>query len=143
MAAPTVQQLLDGVEAQLKTIPGLRVTTFAPGKVEVPAAIVTVPPIDYRRVFGAKRWRLELTIVVLVSAALDRAGQRALAQYADHTGPKSVFAAFAGPDGQGVDLGIAGTVCYLTNFDPLGWEQVGQIGYYGGTWTGVIEASGV
>jgi hypothetical protein len=143
MAAPTVRQLLAGVEEQLKTIPDLRAKDWAANQISPPCAIVTVPPIDYRRTFGAKRWKLDLSIVVLVSAALDRAGQYKLAEYADHTGAKSVFAAFAGPVGQGVDLGITGTVCYLTDFAPLGWEQVGQIGYYGGTWTGVIEASGV
>lgn len=142
MAAPTVLAVLDGMEAVLRTISGLRVTDFAPGQITPPQAIVTVPPIDYRRTYGAKRWKLEPTITVLVSAALDRAGQRRLAEYADHTGAKSIFQAFGGP-GNGVDLDIPGVVCYLTDFAPLGWEQVGQIGYYGGVWNGVIEAPGV
>ncbi|HJR90258.1 MAG TPA: hypothetical protein VJ782_08905 [Aeromicrobium sp.] len=142
MAAPTVQQILDGYEARLKAIQGLRVADFGPNQITPPQAIVTIPPIDYRRTFGAKRWALKPTITVLVSAALDRAGQRALAQYADHTGDRSVFQAFAG-GGNGVDLGITGVVCYITDFEPLGWEQVGQIGYYGGVFNTVCEAPGV
>jgi hypothetical protein len=142
MAAPTVQQILDGYEARLKTITGLRVTDFSPGQINPPAAIVTVPPVTYRRTFGAKRWSLEPTITILVSAALDRAGQRLLAQFVDHTGDRSIFQAFGGL-GNGVDLDLPGTVAYITDFQPLGWEQVGQIGYYGGIFNSVCEAPGV
>jgi hypothetical protein len=142
MAAPTVLAILDGYETLLKTIPGLRVTDYGPNKINPPQAIVTVPPIDYRRTFGAKQWRLEPTITVLVSAALDRAGQRQLAEYAAHTGDKSIFQTFAGA-GNGVNLGITDVVAYVTDFDPLGWEQVGQIGYYGGVFHSIVEAPGV
>jgi len=141
MAAPSIQQILDGVEAVLRGIDGLRVSDYSPGQVTPPQAIVTVPPIDYRLVFGGRRWRLDMTITVLTSAALDRAGQRRLAAFADHTGPRSLFAAFGGA-GTGTTLGGLVDVAYISAFTPLGLEQVGQIGYFGGEFTLTVVAGG-
>lgn len=141
MAAPSIQQILDGVEAVLRGIDGLRVSDYSPGQVTPPQAIITVPPITYRQTFGARRWQLDMTITVLTSAALDRAGQRRLAEFADHTGPRSIFQAFGGAGG-GVDLDGLVEVAYITGFAPLGLEQVGQIGYFGGEFTLTVVAPG-
>lgn len=142
MAAPTVLEIMSAVEARLRTIPNLRVTDFAPGQITPDAAIITVPPIDYRQVFGAKRWRLDLTITVLTSAALDRPGQRRLAEYAAPTGERSIFALFGGA-GNGVDLDGLVERAWIQEFQPLGAEQVAQIGYYGGAWPLIVYAPGV
>jgi hypothetical protein len=141
MAAPTVLQVLDGIEAVLKTIPGLNVTDFAPGQVTPPHALVTVPPINYRETFSGKRWRLTAMITVLTSASLDRPGQRRLAEFAAPTGTRSVFAAFGGP-GSGVTLGGLVERAWIETFEPLGWEMVAQIGYYGGQWPITVIAPG-
>jgi hypothetical protein len=142
MPTPTVLEIMTGVEGLLKTLPGrVQVNDHAPSDITPPAFILTVPPIDYRVVFGARRWRLDLTITLLTSANLDRPGQRLLAEYAAPTGPKSVFQLFAG-GGDGVTLGGLVEQAYVTDFEPLGLERVAQIGYFGGEWPLHVYASG-
>jgi len=142
MTAPSVLDIMDAVEAQLRTLPGrVQVSGYAPGDITPPAFILTVPPINYREAFRGARWRLDLTITLLTSAALDRPGQRLLAEYAAPTGPRSVFQLFAG-DGNGVTLGGLVEQAYVTDFEPLGLERVAQIGYYGGEWPLTVYVSG-
>ncbi|MEV4416123.1 hypothetical protein [Catellatospora sp. NPDC049609] len=141
MAAPTIAEVVAGIENQLATIPDLRVTGYMPDQISRPAAYVSIPPIDYRITFKGRTWHLRPRVVVLVCNVLDRMRERHLAEYADVTGPKSVFAAFAGT-GSGVDLGGKVTQCFVSSFEPLGPEMVGQIPYYGGVWTLDVYAPG-
>lgn len=138
---PTLQQILVGVEGRLQTIPGLRLpgTGLVVDQVNPPAAVVGIPPIDsYRETMRRGKWLIQPTITVLVSASLDRTGQLALAEYADHTGPRSIITAVEG------DRTLGGTVddCIVQSFRPLGLEEVGLIGYYGGEFTLLVAASG-
>lgn len=142
MAAPSVLDILDAVETELRKLPGrVQVNSYAPSDITPPAFILTVPPINYREVFRSARWRLDVTITLLTSANLDRAGQRLLAEYAAPVGPRSVFQLFAG-DGNGSTLGGLVEQAYVTSFEPLGIERVAQIGYYGGEWPLTIIAPG-
>jgi hypothetical protein len=127
--AASLQAIMQGIEARLATIAGLRVSDTVPGQVNPPQAIVGVPPVDsYVTSLGGIRPTLAPTVTVLVSAAYDRTGQLALAAYADPSGPSSVPAAVAADPTLG---GIVGG-CQVTRFDPLGVEEVGLIGFYGG-----------
>lgn len=129
MAAPSIEQVMTGIEARLATIPGLRTAPYVKDSVSVPFAVVGVPDIpEYRITFGKGRFRLTPTVTVLVSAALDRVGQLRLAAYANPDGVSSIAAAIEG------DRTLGGVVeeCYVSSFRVLGMEEVGAIGYYGG-----------
>lgn len=139
MAAPTILQIMQGIETRLATISGLRTRDISPDQISPPCAIVGVPPIpEYRATFGRGRFRLAPTVTVLTSAALDRAGQQKLAGYADPTGTQSIAAAIE------ADRTLGGIVeeCHVIDFRPLGREEVGLIGYYGGEFTLHVMAPG-
>lgn len=130
MTATTVQQILTGIETRLATISGLRTRDIAPDSIQVPCAYVTIPPIDYWLTFGSGgNYTLDPVVTVLVSASMDRVGQALLASYADPYGSGSI------PQAILADRELGGLVedCIPTNFDPLGLQEVGAIGYYGGT----------
>lgn len=128
-----------GIESRLATITGLRVSEFVPDQVNPPQAIVGVPPIpEYRAAFARGIYRLEPTVTVLVSAALDRTGQLKLASYANATGASSIPAAIEADK----TLGLAGVECLVKSFQPLGLEAVGALGYYGGVFTLTVQATG-
>lgn len=129
-----------GIEARLATIAGLRVSEIIPDQINPPAAIVGVPPIpNYRIAMGKGAYELAPTVTVLVSAALDRVGQLQLAGYADPTGASSIITAIEG------DRSLGGAVadCVVESFRPIGLEEVGVIGYYGGVFTLKCIAAGV
>ncbi len=132
MAAPTIRQILTAIETQLRTIPGLRVADYAPGQIQPPPALVLTPPIpQYLVGYGDRRPILEVPVTVLVSDALDRVGQLALADYADPDSPTSI------PKTIAANPTLAGVVgqCQVTSFEPLGAEDVGALGYFGGRFT--------
>jgi hypothetical protein len=126
--AATIAQVMQGIEARLATIEGLRTKDVTPDQISPPCAFVGVPPMDYRLTMGRASYLIKPTITVLVSAAWDRVGQLKLAGYANPTGSTSVIAAIEGDRTLG---GIADD-CVVDDFEPLGMEEVGAIGYYGG-----------
>ena len=130
MAAPTIRAVLTAIETQLATIPGLRVADYAPGQITPPQAVILAPPINYLVGLGGRRPILDVQVTVLVSAALDRVGQLALADYADPDGPQSIAATIATDPTLGGVVGQA----QVTTFEPLGSEDVGLLGYFGGRW---------
>lgn len=138
--APTIEQVMVGIETRLATISGLRVTEYVADQINPPHAIVGVPPIpEYRSTMGRGVFTLEPTVTVLVSAAYDRAGQLKLASYANVTGASSIPAAIE------ADRTLGGLVdeCWVLSFAPLGMEEVGYIGYYGGIFQLRTVARGV
>lgn len=138
--APTIVQVMQGIEARLETISGLRVSHVVPDQVNPPQAIVGVPPIPrYHQSMQRGKFDLEPTVTVLVSAGLDRAGQQNLAAYADPTGDKSIIVAIEGDR----TLGSVVDDCIVISFEPLGLQEVGLIGYYGGRFALRAIASGV
>lgn len=139
MTAPSIPAVLAGIETRLETITGLHVSDVKPGQIVPPAAVVGVPPItDYWTSMKRGAFELEPTVMVLVSTAIDRPGQLALAAYANPTGASSVVAAVY------ADRTLGGVVddCYVRDFRPLGIDEVGVIGYYGGIFTLYVVAQG-
>lgn len=125
----TILQVMEGIEARLATIEGLQYSEYVPDQVNPPHAFVGVPEIpDYDETFGRGVYRVAPTITVLTSAALDRVGQRALAEFANPSGTKSIPAAIDADR----TLGSVVDDCKVTGFRPLNVEEVGVIGYYGG-----------
>jgi hypothetical protein len=126
---------MQGIESRLATISGLRVSDTIPGQINPPQAVVGVPAIESYST-GLNRYErptLAPTITILISSAMDRVGQLALAEYADPSGTKSIPAAVAADSSLGGVIGRGG--CLVVRFDPLGIEEVGLIGYYGGRFT--------
>lgn len=130
MTAPSIQAILTAIATQLK--PVIRATDYAAGQINPPQALVMAPPVaSYQVGYGDRRPILEVPVTVLVSSALDWAGQLALAGYADPDSPTSIPKAIA------TDPTLGGVVnqCMVTSFDPLGAEDVGFLGYFGGRFT--------
>lgn len=137
MAAPTIRQIMQGIEARLATISGLRTSEFLPDQVTPPHAVVGIPSVaNYHGPF-ARDFRLDSTVTVLVSSVSDRAGQLNLADYADPTGAKSILAAIEADQ----TLGSVVSNCIVTGFRPLWLQEVGLIGYYGGVFDLQVTAS--
>lgn len=137
--APTIVQVMDGLEARLDTIDGLRVRDVSPGQIAPPCAIVGVPDIpDYRLTMANGLVGVVFTITVLTSAAADRAGQKKLAGYADMTGSTSVRTAIE------ADKTLGGIVqdTLVDSFRRLGIEEVAAIGYFGGVFNLRVFATG-
>lgn len=140
MATSTIWQIMEALATKLDGI-DLRATAESAGAINPPAAIVGVPPIPaYRAAF--QRGTVYLTgwpITVFTSAQIDRIGQRRLAEYASWTGDKSVPLALE------ADPTLGGLVDDLAvdSFRPLGLEEVGVLGYFGGLFSVDITMSGL
>lgn len=130
---------MEGIGTRLETISGLRVDAFMANQINPPAALVGVPPIEqYRSAMQRGQFQLSPVVYIFVSATLDRIGQQLLASYADVTGDNSIPLAIEG------DRTLGGVVddCVVTSFRPLGMDEVGQIGYYGGIFDLLVLARG-
>ncbi len=127
--AGTLEEILAAVEARLDTIQGLSVADMVPGAINPPQAIVGVPEIgDYRGALAGRRPFLQPTVTILVSSAISSIGQHQLARYASPDGPESIARVV---DDDRTLGGVVGD-CYVASFRPLGLEEVGVIGYFGG-----------
>jgi len=130
---------MEAVEARLQTIGGLRTSAYVADQINPPHAVVGVPEVDnYHATFHRGRMTIELQVWVLVSSTLDRTGQMLLADYADPVGSTSIANALE------TDKTLGGVVndCIVLSFRPLGTEEVGQLGYYGGVFDLRIIADG-
>lgn len=85
--------LLDGLEARLKAIAGLRVYPELPGSIQAPAAVVSLGAIDYDATMDRESDDIVFHVRLFTSSTSERAGQRALFAYLDGSGAKSVKAA--------------------------------------------------
>lgn len=115
----TLVDVIGGLEQQLKSIAGLRVHDFVPGSAEFPAAFILPPDLDYRQAFSRGVIRMELEVVVLVSAVADRM-QKDLFGYLDWAGPQSVLVAVDNDK----TLGLTGINCVAMSSRPLSLEEV-------------------
>lgn len=135
--AATIAEVMAGIETRLQTVNGLRTRDVSPDQIVPPCAIVGVPPIDYLEVMGQSTYTIRPTITVFTSAAHNRAGQRLLAGYADFSGAGSILAAIQADQ----TLGGKADYCVVESFRPLGLEEVGIVGYFGGVFQLVVSVS--
>lgn len=134
MAAPTLVQILNGIQTRCKTIPGLRARTdvFLADQINPPQAVIPIPSIkEYHHSFKRGKMSIGAQIIVITSKAYDRVGQTALSTYMDATGANSIINAIEG------DSTLGGIVddCTVMSCIPTLQEQVGELGYYGATFT--------
>lgn len=138
MAAPTLTQIMQGIETRLKTISGLRTGAFRPDQVNPPHAFVSIPSIDYHNAFAHGTVRVDPVVTVLFSRSLDRIGQPGLAAYRDVTGTKSIHSAIEGDRTLG---GLSGCDCTVVS-SKEGDLTVGTVQFYGAQFTLHVVASG-
>ncbi|MEU5549204.1 hypothetical protein ABZ738_05495 [Micromonospora sp. NPDC047793] len=138
--AADLAAIMEALGKRLDTVDELRGFGYAPDGLPVPCAFPLVPAIpSYQLAMKRGTYQLSFSVVVLVSAQLDRIGQPALARFANPTGPRSIRAALS--DG---DRTLGGLVHDLVvdSFDPEGLEPVGYGSYYGGVFGVRVYASG-
>lgn len=90
-----LDEVSNEVRTALAAITGLRRPPWGAEKISAPAAIVTLPErIDFDSTYGrGKDHYPDMQVVVLVARPTSPAARRAIAKYADGSGPKSVKAA--------------------------------------------------
>ena len=144
--AATIPEIMAGLKDRLNTVPGLRATEYAPDNPNPPCAFPLVPAIpSYRETMRGATYIIPFRIVVLTGAQLERAGQKALAGYANPTGTQSIRAAIEGDRATTGVQTLGGIVqdVVVDGFDPDGLQEVGLVAYYGGTFAVRVIASGV
>lgn len=138
--ASTTAEVMTAIETAIDAIPGLHVARIIRDNIVPPIAMVGVPTIPaYHATMQRGKLRVEPTITVLTSAAYDRTGQVELAEFSNPTGASSVVVAVE------TDKTLGGVVddCYVVDFRPLGLQEVGAVGYYGGVFNLRCIMSGV
>jgi hypothetical protein len=140
MAAPSIQQILTGIKTQLSTIPGLRVSDYVADQINPPQAVVDFPnPLTYHEAFAHGKFRIDPTVIILVSKTIDRIGTAALSAYASPTGTNSIHAAIE------LDKTLGGVVddCIVFDFRRLNQQEIDALLFFGGMFTLHVIASGV
>ena len=139
MAAPTIDQIVTGLETRLATISGLRHTPYLPDQVNPPQAVVYLPRITaYHGTMQRGTMELTAEIHVYVSDVLSRTTRKALGTYMDVTGANSVIIAIEG------DKTLGGVVSdlYVDDASELSPNEIAAIGLYGARFTVQIVAQG-
>lgn len=129
MALATITQMMDGLESRLDSIAGLRTTAYLADQVVPPHAVVQVPNIDsYRETFNQGSVIVHFSVWLFVSAALDRVGQKKLAEFISPTGANSIQQAL---ESTSVAISNVNQVV-VQSFRNFNVEEVGLLGFYGG-----------
>jgi hypothetical protein len=89
-----LEDVAEEIRGALVVIAGLRTPPWGVAKVQPPAAVVALPErVVFDETYGRGKDRYpDLPLVVLVGAPEARASRKALAAYADGSGPRSVKA---------------------------------------------------
>jgi len=132
--------VLEALRDRLRTIDGLNAGIALTGNVTPPYAFTGLPAVpSYRQSFAGTKMTINPTITLLTSSLFDEIGVRTLAEFMAPTGPKSIYGAIM----RDPKLGGVVEACRVMEFRPLGAEDHGAIGYYGGVFELEIMASGV
>jgi hypothetical protein len=130
---------MDAIADAVNIIPRLTVRTNETGQIITPYAWVGVPTIEnYRESFAGARMTLEFPLTILTSAAYDEIGTRQLVEYVAVRGPSSIYEVFES------NPTLSGTVerARVSDFRPIGADEYGAIGYFGGVFTIHVMARG-
>lgn len=133
----TLAEVADAIRDALATIDGLAVFDAPPESGHPPFAVVMPPDIDYRQTFGSNglnRCAIDIIVLTAPAGTFSDSGVRALWEYADRAGTKSVVAALA-------DQTLGGVVeaCTVSSFRVLSGEEVAGIGYLGGAFSLTLQ----
>lgn len=136
MSTVTLVDLAEGIVNRAAERCGVRPYPEVPGDINVPAVFVVFPGIE-RGSFGIGVAELEFELIVFVSRADQRGGQRALYGLVnpDPNDQGSLWAAFEDDR----DLGLTGVNVALIRYRPLGIDEVAAYGYFGGAFEGLAS----
>ncbi len=85
-----INELRDGIAANLATIPGLRVASTIPDNPSPPLAMVQLNRVQYHQEFQRGMTEYTFTVQVIVGRVDERSAQRNLDAYCSSTGDLSV-----------------------------------------------------
>lgn len=128
----SLQAILDGIAARLRTLPGLRVVAYVPDQIAPPTAIVQLPrSIDFDLTYGRGADSYRIPVLLLVAKVSDRASSSNLAAYLAADGATSVKAAVE------ADSTLGGIVddCHVAQATGIGSYTFGGIDYLGAEFT--------
>lgn len=134
-----IKAVMTALRDRLRLIDGLSVQLAQTGNVNPPYAFLGLPVVEsYRKSFAGNKMLINPTVTFLTSAAFDEIGITRLLDYMAPTGDKSLVAIIE------ADRRLGGVVedCRVIGFEPFGAQDVGAIGYYGGTFSLEIMARG-
>ena len=120
-----VTDLRDGIAANLKTIPGLRVSGTIPDQINPPQAVVSLDKVDYQRAFHRGLTEYTFKVTVIVSRQSERNAQQNLDAYVSGTGKYSVAVAVES------DRTLGGSAFDITmvGMDTYGSVSIGEVNY--------------
>lgn len=87
-----LNNVVDELTTQLKTITGLRVHSEPPGTVDPPAAVISWPEVDYDGTYARGMDKLTLPLVLVVGKASERIARKTVNAYVNGSGAKSIKA---------------------------------------------------
>ena len=87
-----LNDVVDELSTQLKTITDLRVHTEPPGTVNPPAAVISWPEVDYDGTYGRGMDKVTLPLVLVVGKTSERIARKTVNAYVNGSGAKSVKA---------------------------------------------------
>lgn len=123
--AVTVKALRDGLAANLKTIPGLRVVPILPEQVNPPLAMINLDKINYQKSFARGLTEYLFKITLVVGRASERSAQNSLDQYVASDGTYSVLNALENDR----TLGGVAADSTMVSLDAYGSVVIGEINY--------------
>ena len=88
-----INELRDGIAANLATIPGLRVSSTIPDNPNPPIAIVQLNRVQYHQDFKRGMTEYNFAVQVVVGRVDERTAQRNLDAYCSSTGESSIYLA--------------------------------------------------
>jgi len=134
-----VLAVCDALRDTLKGVEKLSVGIALTGSLNPPYAFVGVPTIEsYRRAFAGARMDIVVSLTILTSTAMDEVGTRRLIEFSAPAGDRSIFERIE----KNNTLGGVVERAEVVDFRPLGPEEVGAIGYFGGEFSIRIMARG-
>lgn len=85
-----ISAVMDEIGVQLKTISNLRVLAYDADDIETPAAVVSIPTVNFNQAYRNGMVVANLVITIFVSLANDRKRRDQITIYQDSSGPASV-----------------------------------------------------
>lgn len=140
----TLVEIHDAIAAQLDKV-GVRAFGYPPQGANPPVGYVVLESSE-PTAMGRQGW-VEHTLSVYVFTAESvrpQDGYRALIEYADWSGIKSVWLTLWDGNNRsnGSFVGLENTTLHVDRFDVLGAEQVDEFDMYGGLWTVIVKTLG-
>lgn len=131
-ATADIAAIVDEVVQLARTVPGLRCYEYAPAAGEINPPILAVMDVEpqYNRTMGAGMTGLTMRLVLDVGGTVNRSVQESLRRFLDNSGASSIRAALEDASSYTAfdDLAVVG-------FQAVGFDEVAELGFYGGIFT--------